>query len=66
MGDYDVVRLSDGKEGKPLFSRVKMEPGRAVLFSLLERADPEAGKSRSLSSAWPVPRPPASSILRCS
>jgi molybdopterin molybdotransferase len=44
MGDYDVVRLLMGKEGKPLFSRVKMEPGRAVLFSLLERKGPEGVK----------------------
>jgi len=36
-GDYDLVRLILGKIGRLVFSRIKMGPGAAVAFGMIER-----------------------------
>ncbi len=49
MGDFDLVRLTLGKLGKVVFSRIKMGPGAAVAFGLIPR---RAGNG--LASSLPV------------
>jgi molybdopterin molybdotransferase len=38
MGDFDLVRLTLGKLGKIVFSRIKMGPGAALAFGVIPRS----------------------------
>jgi molybdopterin molybdotransferase len=42
-GDYDLVRLVVGGMGRVIFSRVKMAPGAAVAFGLIETSRVDGG-----------------------
>ncbi len=42
-GDYDLVRLVVGEMGQVIFSRVKMAPGAAVAFGLIETSRGDGG-----------------------
>jgi len=44
MGDYDLVRLTLGKMGEIVFSRLSMGPGAAAVFGLARRLSGETGR----------------------
>ena len=61
-GDYDLVRLVLGKLGNLIFSRIKMGPGAAVAFGLIESF------GNGPDSAIPVfslAGPPAGCLINC-
>jgi molybdopterin molybdotransferase len=43
MGDFDLVRLTLGKLGKIVFSRIKMAPGAALAFGVIPRSSDNEG-----------------------
>jgi molybdopterin molybdotransferase len=60
-GDYDLVRLVLGKLGKLVFSRIKMAPGAAVAFGVINR--PSADNKDLPMPVFSLAGPPAGCLI---
>jgi molybdopterin molybdotransferase len=60
-GDYDLVRLVLGKLGKLVFSRIKMGPGAAVAFGVINR--PSANGKDPVIPVFSLAGPPAGCLI---
>jgi molybdopterin molybdotransferase len=61
-GDYDLVRLVLGERGNILFSRVRMGPGAAVSFAMIERPSKEKTRS-NMVPVLSLSGPPAGCLV---
>ncbi len=61
MGDFDLVRLTLGKLGKIVFSRIKMGPGAALAFGVIQRSS--NNESTSLLPVFALAGPPTGCLI---
>lgn len=62
-GDYDLVRLVLGKIGRLVFARIRMGPGAAVAFGMVERQTPNDGNIAVTVPVFSLSGPPAGCLI---